>query len=82
MNNVSRVDGSGFAQSSILEASIVSISILMIKRFGEGAEPCATDTHPGDGFGCKGGPKSIQVCGLCGILSGSSYPTGGYVPGA
>jgi len=50
---------------------------IKIKRFGEGEEPCGTDTSPGDGFGCKGGPSSIQVCGLCGILSGSSYPTGG-----
>ena len=31
---------------------------------------------PGDGDGCSGGPSSIQVCGLCGILSDSSYPVG------
>ena len=53
---------------------------IKIQRFGEGEEPCGTDTQPADGFGCKGGPSSIQVCGLCGILSGSSYPTGAYVP--
>ena len=53
---------------------------IKIKRFGEGNEPCGTDTAPQDGFGCKGGPSSIQVCGLCGILSGSSYPTGAFVP--
>jgi cathepsin L len=42
---------------------------------------CKTDTHPSDGFGCKNGPKTIQVCGECGILSASSYPTGAYLYG-
>eukprot|EP00658_Telonema_sp_P-2_P002935 TRINITY_DN1107_c0_g2_i2.p1 TRINITY_DN1107_c0_g2~~TRINITY_DN1107_c0_g2_i2.p1 ORF type:complete len:294 (-),score=98.66 TRINITY_DN1107_c0_g2_i2:334-1215(-) len=50
---------------------------IRIQRFGEGKEPCGTDTKPGDGFGCTGGPSSIQVCGLCGLMSESSYPTGG-----
>lgn len=52
---------------------------IRIKRFGDGKEPCATDSTPGDGNGCKGGPKTIQVCGLCGVMSDSSYPTGAYV---
>jgi len=47
---------------------------IRIERFGEGNEPCTEDTTPGDGFGCKNGPAKIQVCGLCGIMSGSSYP--------
>ena len=42
----------------------------------EGQEPCKTDHNPASGTGCKGGPSEIQVCGLCGILSDSSYPTG------
>ena len=52
---------------------------IRIARYGNTTkgEPCATDSKPGDGTGCKGGPASIQVCGLCGILSDSSYPTGG-----
>lgn len=37
---------------------------------------CGTDTNPQDGTECKGGPKKEKVCGLCGILSDSSYPTG------
>lgn len=52
---------------------------IRLKRFGAGKEPCGTDENPGDGNGCKGGPKTIQVCGECAVLSDSSYPTGGYV---
>jgi len=47
-----------------------------IRIFRSSSPECATDKTPADGFGCKGGPSSIQVCGKCGILSGSSYPTG------
>jgi|EP00937_MAST-01D_sp_MAST-1D-sp2_P004882 cathepsin L len=52
---------------------------IRIARFGEttAGEPCATDTTPGDGTACAGGPKTLEVCGLCGIMSDSSYPTGG-----
>ena len=49
---------------------------IRIKRFGEGKEPCYTDTSPQSGTACAGGPTSIKVCGLCGIMSDSSYPTG------
>jgi len=49
---------------------------IKLEKFGEGKEPCGTDTRPADGFGCAGGPSSIQVCGTSGMLSGSSYPTG------
>jgi cathepsin L len=52
---------------------------IRIQRFGDGKEPCNTDNTPGDGDGCKGGPSSIKVCGECGILSDSSYPTGAYL---
>lgn len=37
---------------------------------------CGTDKDPASGTGCKGGPSSLTVCGVCGILSDSSYPTG------
>lgn len=52
---------------------------IRIARYGNTSkgEPCMTDNTPGDGTACKGGPTSIQVCGLCGIMSDSSYPTGG-----
>ena len=53
---------------------------IRVKRYGAGDESCGSDIKPADGFGCNGGPKTIEVCGLCGILSGSSYPTDGYVP--
>ena len=53
---------------------------IRIERFGRlGQEPCETDKTPQDGTACKGGPSEIQVCGLCGIMSDSSYPTGGHV---
>ena len=52
---------------------------IRIARFGDTAagEPCVTDKTPQDGTACKGGPPTIQVCGKCGIISDSSYPTGG-----
>jgi len=34
----------------------------------------------GAGTACKGGPSEITVCGLCGLLSDSSYPVGGATP--
>jgi cathepsin L len=42
------------------------------------AGTCYNDPTPGDGNGCKGGAKKMTVCGACGILSDSSYPTGGH----
>lgn len=42
-------------------------------------ETCFTDKTPKDGNGCKVGPPSLEVCGPCGILSDSSYPTGGFL---
>jgi len=51
---------------------------IRLRRYGEGKEPCGTDSSPGDGFGCKGGPSQITVCGTSGMLSGSSYPTGAF----
>ena len=52
---------------------------IRIARMGESTagEPCGTDKTPLDGTGCKGGPATIQVCGVCGIMSDSSYATGG-----
>tara|TARA_B110000208_G_C11707569_1_gene408107 strand:+ start:35 stop:1120 length:1086 start_codon:yes stop_codon:yes gene_type:complete len=39
---------------------------------------CGVDTTPADGTACAGGPSKVTVCGLCGILSDSSYVTGGH----
>lgn len=38
-------------------------------------QQCGTDINPADGTGCKDGPPTVQVCGTCGILYDSSYPT-------
>lgn len=35
---------------------------------------CGTDSSPREGVGCVGGPATLPVCGMCGILSDSSYP--------
>eukprot|EP00036_Acanthoecidae_sp_10tr_P007597 CAMPEP_0182924536 /NCGR_PEP_ID=MMETSP0105_2-20130417/6539_1 /TAXON_ID=81532 ORGANISM="Acanthoeca-like sp., Strain 10tr" /NCGR_SAMPLE_ID=MMETSP0105_2 /ASSEMBLY_ACC=CAM_ASM_000205 /LENGTH=379 /DNA_ID=CAMNT_0025062325 /DNA_START=13 /DNA_END=1152 /DNA_ORIENTATION=+ len=53
---------------------------IRIKRYGStGEEPCAEDKTPGDGTACKGSPAELKVCGECGIMSDSSYPTGGHI---
>merc|ERR1712232_1310594 len=36
---------------------------------------CGIDHNPSVGSGCDDGPKSVPVCGMCGVLSDSSYPT-------
>lgn len=49
---------------------------IRLARFGEGNEPCGMDNNPADGDGCKDDPNTpIELCGMCGILSSSSYPT-------
>jgi len=55
---------------------------IRIRRFGDGNEPCTTDSTPGDGYACMKptngtAPTSLKVCGKCGVMSSSSYPTGG-----
>jgi len=37
---------------------------------------CGMDETPLNGYSCEGNDEPIQVCGMCGILSSSSYPTG------
>lgn len=49
---------------------------IRIQRFGEGKEPCGMDKQPQDGSACTGDTKPVKYCGLCAILSDSSYPTG------
>jgi len=34
----------------------------------EGDVHCGTDNQPAVGTGCDGGPSSVKVCGMCGIL--------------
>jgi len=35
---------------------------------------CATDDKPLDGVSCTGAPKTVKVCGHCGILYDSVVP--------
>merc|ERR1712083_835964 len=49
---------------------------IRLARYGEGKEPCGTDSTPQDGDACAGDTKPRTYCGECGILSSSSYPTG------
>jgi len=37
---------------------------------------CGVDKAPLEGVGCAGAPPEIPVCGMCGVLSDSSYPKG------
>jgi cathepsin L len=36
---------------------------------------CGVDLHPEDGSGCDGRPSTVKVCGTCGILYDTCYPT-------
>ena len=49
---------------------------IKLERFGEGKEPCGIDEHPRRGSACAGDSKPRQFCGMCAIMSDSSYPTG------
>ena len=49
---------------------------IRILRGDASKKDCGTDSSPSAGDGCAGGPDSITVCGECGILSDTSYPTG------
>jgi len=49
---------------------------IRIKKFAMDTDFCGIDHTPADGSGCDGGPKQVPVCGMCGILYDSSYPTG------
>jgi len=36
--------------------------------------PCGTDLTPQDGDICNGGPKTVTVCGTCGVVYDATYP--------
>merc|ERR1719162_2212827 len=48
---------------------------IRLQRYGDGKEPCGTDSKPQDGDACDGDTSPRTYCGECGILSASSYPT-------
>lgn len=39
-------------------------------------EWCGTDNEPKKGLGCDGGPPSVPVCGMCGVLFDPLVPKG------
>lgn len=49
---------------------------IRVKRRSDEDNHCGTDITPFDGTACKGDPDTVKVCGTCGILFDSSYPTG------
>merc|ERR1719189_1102840 len=48
---------------------------IRLLKHKDGESYCGVDTKPQDGVGCDGGPPTLPVCGMCGILSDSAYPT-------
>jgi len=48
---------------------------IRIERHTDENAYCGTDHKPLDGVGCKGGPATLKVCGMCGILADSAHPT-------
>jgi len=52
---------------------------IRLMRF-PGNEPCGQDNQPLVGFSCANAdqapPQFIEACGMCGVLSDSSYPSG------
>jgi len=51
---------------------------IKLKRNADDSDNCAIDENPSSGTECKPYPKTQKVCGACGILSDSSYPTGAF----
>lgn len=47
---------------------------IRVLRHNEGEKYCGTDHDPSEGTGCKGGPSSVTVCGMCGLLYDSVVP--------
>jgi cathepsin L len=45
-----------------------------LRRFGEDTTHCGLDTDNSQGTGCKGDPKNVTVCGMCGFLWDSVIP--------
>lgn len=52
---------------------------IRLMRTSDEASRCGVDVNPADGTGCADGPANVTVCGTCGILYDTSYPTGAFV---
>jgi len=49
---------------------------IRLLRFDHERDHCGVDKNPREGVACEGGPDEMEVCGMCGVLSDSSYPVG------
>jgi len=49
-------------------------NIRLLRRDTDETEQCGTDNQPEVGTGCDGGPSSVPVCGMCGILYDAVVP--------
>jgi len=49
---------------------------IRLLRHSSDEQYCGTDTRPQDGVACMDGPSEMTVCGMCGVLADSAYPTG------
>jgi len=52
---------------------------IRVARSDDDENNCATDSTPTDGSACNGNTTAVTVCGTCGILYDSSFPTGANV---
>lgn len=50
---------------------------IKLERLDDDSAHCGIDNKPEEGTGCLGGPKTVKVCGMCGMLYDSAYPTDG-----
>jgi len=48
--------------------------IRLLRREEDETDHCGKDAQPLDGTGCEGGPASVKVCGMCGILYDNVVP--------
>jgi cathepsin L len=55
---------------------------IRILRHDANDKYCGTDNDPSQGVACKGGPSSVTVCGMCGILYDSVVPHFSGSPGS
>lgn len=48
--------------------------IRLLRADDDATAQCGDDRNPQDGTGCDGGPPSVRVCGMCGVLYDSVIP--------
>lgn len=51
---------------------------IKLKRDDGDDENCGIDITPQDGTACAGDDEPVKVCGTCGVLYDSAYPTGAF----